>query len=120
MQNYDEFNDMVSPLLDEDKMTINPILKNKGNVEDEIITKLIRDRDAQLAKNVIKIKSPPKANAKKGKTTKKASSPKAKTMKKTSPPVLAAPRCKANEIINPVFPNIDLEGNLIKSILFNS
>ena len=101
MQNYDEFNEMVTPLLDEDKMTMVPVVRDRRNIENEILTKVIRDRDAQLAKNVIKIKSPPKANAKKGKTTKKASSPKAKTMKKTSPPVLAAPRCKSNEIINP-------------------
>jgi hypothetical protein len=88
LQNYDEFNQMISPLLDEDKMTINPILKDKRNIENEILTKL---RDAQMPKNVVKITLPPKANAKKGTTMKKATSPKAKTMK----------NCKANEIINP-------------------
>lgn len=92
LQNYDEFNEMVTPLL-EDKMTIIPVVRDRRDIENEILIKVIRDRDAQLAKNVIKITSPPKANVKKGKTTtmKKATSPKAKTIK----------NCKSNEIINP-------------------
>jgi len=75
LQNYDEFNQMVSPLLDEDKMTINPGVRDRKKVESEIITKL----GPQW--NWLKKISP---------KTKKASSPKAKTMK----------NCKANEIIN--------------------
>jgi hypothetical protein len=66
---------MVSPLLDEDKMTINPGVRDRKKVESEIITKL----GPQW--NWLKKISP---------KTKKASSPKAKTMK----------NCKANEIIN--------------------
>jgi hypothetical protein len=98
LQNYDEFNEMVTPLLDEDKMTMVPVVRDRRNIENEIITKV---RNAQLQKaKTIKKASPPKAKTTK-KTAKKASSPKAKTMKKTSPPVLAAPRCKANEIFNP-------------------
>jgi hypothetical protein len=85
LQNYDEFNEMVTPLL-EDKMSIIPVVRNRMNMENEILTKI---KNAQLPKNVVKIPSPP--NAKKGKTIKKASSPKAKTIK----------NCKANEIINP-------------------
>ena len=98
LQNYDEFNEMVTPLLDEDKMTMVPVVRDRRDIENEIITKVMRDRAAQLQK----AKTIKKASSPKAKTTKKASSPKAKTMKKTSPPVLdTSKNCKANEIINP-------------------
>jgi hypothetical protein len=87
LKNYDEFNEMVTPLL-EDKMTMIPVVRDRKIIENEILTKVI---NAQMPKNVVKITSPPKANAKKGTTMKKATSPKAKTIK----------NCKANEIINP-------------------
>jgi hypothetical protein len=86
LQNYDEFNEMVTPLL-EDKMTMVPVARDRRNIENEIITKI---REAQLPKNVIKITSPPKAKKTKTKTMQKATSPNAKTVK----------NCKANEIIN--------------------
>lgn len=118
LQNYDEFNEMVTPLL-EDKMTMVPVVRDRRNIENEIITNVMR---AQMPKNVINIKSPPKA-----KTTKKASSPKAKTMKKTSPkaktakktspPVLAAPRCKSNEIFNLVTGKCMRITTMIKQII---
>lgn len=73
LQNYDEFNEMITPLL-EDKMTMVPVVRDRRNIENEIITKV---REAQLL---------PKA-----KTMKKTTSPNAKTVK----------NCKANEIINP-------------------
>jgi hypothetical protein len=96
LQNYDEFNENISPLLDEDKMTMIPFVQDRKNIENAILTK-VRDAhlDAHIARNAKQV-SPPKA-----KTEKKISSPKAKTMKKISPPVLAVPHCKANEIINP-------------------
>ena len=113
LQNYDEFNEMVTPLLDEDKMTMVPVVRDRRDIENEIITKVMRDRAAQLQK----AKTIKKASSPKAKTAKKASSPKAKTMKKTSPPVLAAPRCKSNEIFNPVTGKCMRITTMIKQII---
>ena len=113
LQNYDEFNEMVTPLLNEDKMTMVPVVRDRRDIENEIITKVMRDRAAQLQK----AKTIKKASSPKAKTAKKASSPKAKTMKKTSPPVLAAPRCKSNEIFNPVTGKCMRITTMIKQII---
>ena len=87
LQNYDEFNEMVTPLL-EDKMTMVPVVQDRRNIENEIITKI---REVQLhPKKVIKITSP--LNVKKTKTTKKTTTTNAKTMK----------NCKANELFNSI------------------
>ena len=91
LKNYDEFNEMVTPLL-EDKMTMVPVVRDRRIIENEILTKL---RNAQMPKNEVKITSPP--NVKKRKTTKKATSPK----KATTPKAKTMTNCKANEIINP-------------------
>jgi hypothetical protein len=102
LQNYDEFNEMVTPLL-EDKMTMVPVVRDRRNIENEILTKVMR---AQQPKNVINIKSPPKAKTTK-KTAKKATSPNAKTVK----------NCKANEIINPVTGKCMRITTMIKQII---
>jgi hypothetical protein len=101
LKNYDEFNEMVTPLL-EDKMTMVPVVRDRRIIENELLTKV---RNAQMSKNVVKIKSPP--TAKKRKTTKKASSPKAKTIK----------NCKANEIINPITGKCMRLTTMIKQII---
>jgi len=101
LKNYDEFNEMVTPLL-EDKMTMVPVVRDRRIIENEIMTKV---REAQLPKNVVKIASPP--NAKKRKTIKKASSPKGKTIK----------NCKANEIINPITGKCMRITTMIKQII---
>ena len=102
LQNYDEFNQMISPLIDEDKMTIKPIVyHDKRKLENAIIRKL--PIEYQWLK-----KDTPSPTKFKAKTIRKKSSPKAKTIRKTShqqplppqPPVLDAPLCKAGEIIN--------------------
>lgn len=91
LKNYDEFNKMVTPLLDEDKMTMVPVVRDRLEIENEIIRKVMRDSVAQLQK----------ASLPKAKTIKKASSPKAKTIKKASMPVISpTKKCKSNEIIN--------------------
>jgi hypothetical protein len=101
LKNYDEFNEMVTPLL-EDKMTMVPVVRDRRIIENEILTKV---RNAQMPKNVVKITSLP--NAKKGKTIKKASSPKGKTIK----------NCKANEIINPITGKCMRITTMIKQII---
>ena len=105
LQNYDEFNEMVTPLLDEDKMTMVPVVRDRRNIENEILTKV---RNAQIPKNVVKITSPPNVKkTKTAKTIKKASSPKGKTIK----------NCKANEIINPVTVKCMRITTMIKQII---
>jgi hypothetical protein len=98
LQNYDEFNQLVSPLLDEDKMTIKPVVHDRKKVESEIITKLGPQYNWLKEITAAKKISP---KAKKISPKAKKTSPKTKTAKKPLPTLLAVPRCKANEIINP-------------------
>jgi hypothetical protein len=81
LQNYDEYNKMLTPLLEEDKMSLKQSVndKNKEKIEIEKTRK----------------KRSPKAK------TLKQTSPKAKTLKVPDVPIiLPTKNCKSNEIIN--------------------